>query len=184
MDEEYSPPPVKKTLFVKEQEDVQEEGEVYTENIVSGERTPFAEETHKVLNKKSTGSKDKVLTLECRPPATTIEIKNKSDIVYGDFAFRVRGYILSNLKEASCSDGNFMWLLAKMIFNDEELVCRNFFCRKGRLAISPRRRNCLKAAFLEYSGSNYANLTKVVTASTMELDHYSDKLSNWNFHLL
>lgn len=78
MDEEYSPPPVKKTLFVKEQEDVQEEGEVYTENIVSGERTPFAEETHKVLNKKSTGSKDKVLTLECRPPATTIEIKNKS----------------------------------------------------------------------------------------------------------
>lgn len=140
MDEEYSPPPVKKTLFVKEQEDVPEEGEVYTENIVSGERTPFAEVTHKVLDKKTTGSKDKVLTFECRPTSTTIEIKDKCDIVYGDFEFHVRRDILSDLKEASCSDGNFMWLLAKRLFYDEELVGRNYFARRGRLAISPRRR--------------------------------------------
>uniref|UniRef100_A0A8W8NIA9 Uncharacterized protein n=1 Tax=Magallana gigas TaxID=29159 RepID=A0A8W8NIA9_MAGGI len=89
--------------------------EVYTENIVSVERTPFAGVTHKVLNKKTTGSKDKVLTFECRPTSTTIEIKDKCDIVYGEFEFRVRRDILSDLKEASCSDGNFMWLLAKTL---------------------------------------------------------------------
>lgn len=164
MDEEYSPPPVKKTLFVKEQEDVPEDGDVDTENVVTGERIPFSDVTHKVVNKKTTGSKDKVLTLECRPTATTIEIKDRSDVVFGDFEFRVRRDILSDLKDASCSDGNFMWLLARRIFHDDELVGRNFFGRKGRLAISPRRRNCLKAAFLEYCGSNYADFTKAVNS--------------------
>lgn len=150
-------------MFGKEQEDVPEDGR-FTPKTSFLERTPFAGVTHKVLNKKTTGSKDKVLTFECRPTLTTIKIKDKCDIVYGDFEFRVRRDILSDLKEASCSDGNFMWLLAKRLFHDEELVGRNFFGRKGRLAISPRRRNCLKSAFLEHCGSNYADFTKAVNS--------------------
>lgn len=50
---------MKKTLFVKEQEDVPE-GDVDIENVVTGERIPFSQVTHKVLNKKITGSKNKV----------------------------------------------------------------------------------------------------------------------------
>lgn len=50
MDEEYqySPPPVKKTLFGKEQDDVPEDGR-FTPKTSFLERTPFAGVTHKVL---------------------------------------------------------------------------------------------------------------------------------------
>lgn len=51
---------MKKTLFVKEQEDVPEEGDVDIKNVVTGEIIPFSQVTHKVLNKKITGSKNKV----------------------------------------------------------------------------------------------------------------------------
>lgn len=46
--------------FVKEQEDVPEEGDVDIKNVVTGEIIPFSQVTHKVLNKKITGSKNKV----------------------------------------------------------------------------------------------------------------------------
>lgn len=93
-----------------------------------------------------------------------IEIKDKCDIVYGDFEFCVRRDILFDFKEVFCLDGNFMWFLVKRFFYDEELVGRNFFGWKGRLVIFLRRRNCLKFVFFEYCGLNYVDFIKVVNS--------------------
>ena len=134
--------------------------------MVTGGRVPFSEVTHKYVNRKTSGSKEKVLTLECRTAYTICEIKDRYYIihVHVDFEFRVRRDILADLKDASCSDGNFMWLVTRRIFTDEELIGRNFFGRKGRPPLSPRRRNCLRAAFLECCGTSYAEFTKSVNS--------------------
>lgn len=88
--------------------------------------------------------------------------------MHGVFEFHVED-ILSDLLDASYFDQNFMWLLARRIFHDEDLVGRKFFGQKGRLAISPRRRNCLKPAFLEYYGSNYTDFSKAVNSINNEV---------------
>ena len=56
-------------------------------------------------NRKTPKTKETVLTLECRSTATTYEIKDRNDNVQGDFEFSVWRDILSDLKNASCSDG-------------------------------------------------------------------------------
>ena len=165
--DDHCSPPARKVLFatdVTEQQDQPQETEVDIENVVTGGRVPFSEVTHKYVNRKTSGSKEKVLTLECRTASTICEIKDRNDIIHGDFEFRVRRDILADLKDASCSDGNFMWLVTRRIFTDEELIGRNFFGRKGRPPLSPRRRNCLRAAFLECCGTSYAEFTKSVNS--------------------
>lgn len=128
------------------------------------ERIFFVGVIYKVLNKKIIGSKDKVLMFECCFILIIIEIKDKCDIVYGDFEFCVRRDILFDFKEVLCLDGNFMWFLVKRFFYDEELVGRNFFGWKGRLVIFLRRRNCLKFVFFVYCGLNYVDFIKVVNS--------------------
>ena len=156
---EANSPPAKKLLFAEPPE-----AEIYMENATSGERIPFSEVSNRIGNRKTSETKERVLTLECRSTANTFEIKDRNDIVQGDFEFRVRRDILADLKDASCSDGNFLWLVARRIYSSEELIGRNFFGRKGRPPLSPRRRNCLKAAFLECCGSSYMDFTKAVNS--------------------
>lgn len=66
---------------------------------------------------------------------------------------------------------------SRRIFHDEDLVGRKFFGQKGRLAISPRRRNCLKPALLEYYGSNYTDFSKAVNSINNEV------IAAINFHI-
>ena len=130
------------------------------ENATSGERVPFLEVSNRIGNRRTSETKEIVLTLECQSTATTYEIKDRNEVVQGDFEFRVRRDILSGLKDASCSDGNFLWLVARRIYSSEDMMGRNFFGREERPPLSPRRRNCLKAAFLECCGSSYMDFTK------------------------
>lgn len=88
--------------------------------------------------------------------------------MHGVFEFHVEDN-LSDLWDASYFDQKFMWLLARRIFHDEDLVGRKVFGQKGRLAISPRRRNCLKPALPEYYGSNYTDFSKAVNSINNEV---------------
>ena len=65
-------------------------------------------------NRKTPKTKETVLTLECRSTATTYEIKDRNDNVQGDFEFSVWRDILSDLKNASCSDGRKFLLVGCM----------------------------------------------------------------------
>ena len=68
-------------------------------------KSPFFWNDQPGGNRKTPKTKETVLTLECRSTATTYEIKDRNDSVQGVFEFRVWRDILSDLKDASCSDG-------------------------------------------------------------------------------
>ncbi|XP_062612437.1 uncharacterized protein LOC134274201 [Saccostrea cucullata] len=164
-----SPPPAKKALFEVEDEDVETEEEqpliteVQPSALESEVRAPLTDVIHRIGNRKMVGE-DKILTLENKPLEPIIEIKDVSDVVPGEFQFRMRRDVLADVKTGACSDGNFLWLLTRKLFHDHELRGKNFFGRKGRPAISPRRSKCLKHAYIECCGTSYKEFTKAVSS--------------------
>ena len=126
-------------------------------------RSPLIEVSHQ-FNQRSSTFDDRQLILECNPTACIREIKDKSEVIPGNIEFRIRRDILADVKSKSCSNGNFLWMLTRQIYHDEELIGRNFFGRKGRKPISPRRKKCLKAAFLDSCGTSYKDFTKAVSS--------------------
>ncbi|XP_062599176.1 uncharacterized protein LOC134260608 [Saccostrea cucullata] len=149
-----SPLTAKKTLFAEE--NVDHEG---SEDGVS----TVQEVAHRVNNRKKSKD-DQVLTVPCSSTATILEIKDVTDVVPGDFEFRIRRDILADVKSTACSDGNFMWILTRKLFREDELVERNFFGRKGRKPISPRRKRALTHAYIASCGTSYKEFTKAVNS--------------------
>ncbi|XP_061191719.1 uncharacterized protein LOC133199937 [Saccostrea echinata] len=171
-EEEYdhcdSSPPAKKALFeVNEDVETEEEQPRETGEQPSAPdrevRAPLMDVTHRVSNRKHV-SEDKVLTLENKPLEPIIEIKDVSEVVPGEVQFRMRRDILADVQTSACSDGNFLWLLTRKLFHDHELRGKNFFGRKGRPPISPRRSKCLKHAYIECCGTSYKEFTKAVSS--------------------
>ena len=97
-------------------------------------------------------------------------------MIPGNIEFRIRRDILADVKSKSCSNVNFLWMLTRQIYHDEELIGCNFFGRKGRKPISPRRKKCLKAAFLDSCRQVSKTLHRLSAALTTASELYEVKL--------
>jgi hypothetical protein len=157
-----SPPiPVKRVLFDDEEED---HGNTL---MLKCDPQPDCEAEVPVLGDithRMNRNEEKVMEAEWSPTKALREIKDINDIVPGDLDFRIRRDVIFDTKARACSDGNFMWLLTKLLFREEELIGRNFFGRKGRKPLSPRRKKCLKHAYMVACGTNYKDFTKAINS--------------------
>ena len=100
----------------------------------------------------------------CKSHAVTTYITSYEDISAGNFHFLIAPEVLSNIKEQSCSDGNFLLNVARRIFKEHELDGRNFCGRKGRPALSPRRRHALQHAFADHASTDVLDFKRAVVA--------------------
>ncbi|KAK3105066.1 hypothetical protein FSP39_016531 [Pinctada imbricata] len=129
-------------------------------------RRPLTELTSHVNNVQSSQtsaiSSQKLVELNCSKDDPLKEINDFNDISDGKYEFRIRRETLARLKSSSCSDGNFLWSVTRKIFRTDELVGKNFFGRKGRDPLSPRRVHALKHAYVDFCGSDYKAFTTAV----------------------
>lgn len=86
------------------------------------------------------------------------------DVEPGNYEILVCPDVLMEIKDRSCSDGNFLLNTARRIFKEEELEGKNYSGRKGRPGISPRRKHALQHAFAEHCSSNIDDFKRAVIA--------------------
>ena len=75
---ETNSPPAKKLLFAEPPE-----AEIYMENATSGERVPFLEVSNRIGNRRTSETKEIVLSLECPSTATTFKSKTEMTLCRG-----------------------------------------------------------------------------------------------------
>ncbi|CAC5397764.1 unnamed protein product [Mytilus coruscus] len=104
----------------------------------------------------------------CRPvtecfSAPITEISSNTTTI-GNNELRIAQDVQWEIKNTSQNNtGSFGWKMTRRIFKREELHGKNFYGRKGKPGLSPRRRNAIEHAILDTYGSNSA-LTQAVTA--------------------
>lgn len=113
-----------------------------------------------VPNKK----RRRILVPNCKKDYTVKEISCPEDVEAGQYEFKMRREQLEKLHGSSCSEGNFLWNVVKTVYSDHELVGKNFFGRKNRPALSPRRVHLIEHCYLDFCGDNMDEFTKAVNA--------------------
>uniref|UniRef100_A0A8W8MJD1 BEN domain-containing protein n=1 Tax=Magallana gigas TaxID=29159 RepID=A0A8W8MJD1_MAGGI len=147
------PPPVCETIaelvLVEENE----------ENVVPSLESRFANQMNKPRLQRM-----KRFPSPCKANAITTYIRSSEDVEPGNYEILVCPDVLMEIKDRSCSDGNFLLNTARRIFKEEELEGKNYSGRKGRSGISPRRKHALQHAFAEYCSSNIDDFKRAVIA--------------------
>ncbi|XP_069110080.1 uncharacterized protein [Argopecten irradians] len=77
---------------------------------------------------------------------------------------RVHSSVVTSARVSSCSVGNFGWTLTQALFDDEELIGRNYKGRKGKKALSPRRMKAIERCVQGCYGPNEGNFKEIVKA--------------------
>ncbi|CAG2202782.1 unnamed protein product [Mytilus edulis] len=75
----------------------------------------------------------------------------------------------------SCSAGNFAWRLAKKLYTVDQLNGKNYSGKKGKLALSPRRKHAIEHAIIDCYGPNPENLTQGMIAINTGIRNMSRK---------
>uniref|UniRef100_K1S613 BEN domain-containing protein n=1 Tax=Magallana gigas TaxID=29159 RepID=K1S613_MAGGI len=147
------PPPVCETIaelvLVEENE----------ENVAPSLESRFANQMNKPRLQRM-----KRFPSPCKANAITTYIRSSEDVEPGNYEILVCPDVLMEIKDRSCSDGNFLLNTARRIFKEEELEGKNYSGRKGRSGISPRRKHALQHAFAEYCSSNIDDFKRAVIA--------------------
>ncbi|XP_062622053.1 uncharacterized protein LOC134283555 [Saccostrea cucullata] len=139
-----NPPPTKRALFS-------------TTTTSYSDRTPLRELPENRKRKRT-------LIPSCPSNHTVKEISCPDDIEPGRLEFRIRRDVLEKLKGSSCSEGNFMWNVAKTVYHDWELRGRNVFGRKSRDPLSPRRVHLMEHIYIDYCGDDFDAYVKAMGA--------------------
>lgn len=125
--------------------------------LCASDREPLKE---LVPNKK----RRRILVPNCKKDYTVKKISCAEDVEAGQYEFKMRREQLEKLHGSSCSEGNFLWNVVKTVYSDHELVGKNFFGRKNRPALSPRRVHLIEHCYLDFCGDNMDEFTKAVNA--------------------
>ena len=114
----------------------------------------------------------------CKSHAVTTYITSFEDISAGNFYFLIEQEVLSNMKEESCSDENVLLIVARRIFKEHELDGRNYCGRKGRPALSPRRRHALQHAFEDLASTDMLDFKRAVESEGLGINNVQER--QWN----
>ncbi|XP_069109124.1 uncharacterized protein [Argopecten irradians] len=89
--------------------------------------------------------------------------RDMKDIAEG-MEIRVHSSVVTSARVSSCSVGNFGWTLTQALFDDQELIGRNYKGRKGKKALSPRRMKAIEQCVQGCYGPNEGNFKEIVKA--------------------
>lgn len=97
-----------------------------------------------------------------------VEVETAEDLdsapTTSDTELRVPLTIVWEIQSTSCSPGNFAWKLARRLFSTDQLKDKNYSGRKGKAALSPRRKHAIEHAIIDGYGPNQAHITEAIQA--------------------
>ncbi|XP_021370093.1 uncharacterized protein LOC110461112 [Mizuhopecten yessoensis] len=109
--------------------------------------------------------KKAVMHYPCRKgPVVEITSSLCTSSVPADAEVRVKTCVQRAAKSHSCSDKNYGWVLVQTLFSVEEMRDRNFYGKKGRLPLSPRRVHAIEHAIIDMLGDSAISMRSCVNS--------------------
>ncbi|XP_063436864.1 uncharacterized protein LOC134718300 [Mytilus trossulus] len=115
---------------------------------------PTSQSAHKTLKPCFTGN---ILELSSASDLLTMTSNQHTELRVGMTA-------MWEVQADSCSAGNFAWRLAKKLYTADQLNGKNYRGKKGKPALSPRRKHAIEHAIIDCYGPNPENLTQGMIA--------------------
>ncbi|CAG2256105.1 unnamed protein product [Mytilus edulis] len=115
---------------------------------------PTSQSAHKTLKPCFTGN---ILELSSASDLLTMSSNQHTELRVGMTA-------MWEVQADSCSAGNFAWRLAKKLYTADQLNGKNYSGKKGKPALSPRRKHAIEHAIIDCYGPNPENLTQGMIA--------------------